>query len=149
MKKEIFVLVLIFTFISCSSNDQKVERIIEDGVEVIINHIKPSKIKGESSNLKLEEELVIDLENKEFEDLGLAHPEHIDADSEGNIYLVDRTQSLDYFIYKFDKQGNFIASIGRRGQGPGEIPNLTFMGLNAQDEIWISSWGGRKIVVLG
>jgi len=148
MKKAIFALGIILTFINCSSNEPKVDRIVEDGVEIIQNHMEPYKIKGESSYLRLEEELTIDLENKEFEDLGLAHPEHIDADSNGNLYLVDRSQSLEYFIYKFDKQGNFIDSVGRRGQGPGELPNLTFMGLNAQDEIWISCWGGRKIVLL-
>lgn len=38
------------------------------------------------------------------------------VDSKGNIYLLD-----DERILKFDDKGKFVASIGKRGQGPGEF----------------------------
>lgn len=40
------------------------------------------------------------------------------TDSEGNIYVTD---AMDYSLKKFDKDGNFLAKTGRRGQGPGEF----------------------------
>ena len=39
-------------------------------------------------------------------------------DSEGNTYFFDRVQSR---IEKFDSHGAYVRSIGRRGEGPGEI----------------------------
>jgi hypothetical protein len=40
------------------------------------------------------------------------------TDSDGNIYVSDK---LEYTIKKFDRNGNLINKVGKRGQGPGEF----------------------------
>jgi len=40
------------------------------------------------------------------------------TDYEGNIYVSDK---LEYAIKKFDRDGNLINKVGKRGQGPGEF----------------------------
>ncbi|MCK4978806.1 MAG: 6-bladed beta-propeller, partial [Candidatus Delongbacteria bacterium] len=41
-----------------------------------------------------------------------------DIDKEGNIYVVDIKSSS---LKKFDKDGNFVTQLGRKGNGPGEF----------------------------
>jgi hypothetical protein len=51
---------------------------------------------------------------------GVEFLEAFDActDSDGNIYVSDK---LEYTIKKFDRNGNLINKVGKRGQGPGEF----------------------------
>jgi len=62
----LILLMVLFSFSSCGPGEDKVERIIEGGVEVVINHIDPYVLGGEPSRLVLEEQFVIDLENENF-----------------------------------------------------------------------------------
>jgi hypothetical protein len=131
-------------FISCVQKQEKVERIIEDGVEVVVNHIEPYKIKGEPSTFNLEEEFIIDTEKDEITDIGLVDIDNFDVDSEGNIFLSGR-RNKENFIFKFDKNGHFVTSFGRRGQGPGEISNVMLLIVTDLDEIAIS--GVTKVLI--
>ncbi len=61
--KKVRFFVLIILFISCGGREQdKAERTVENGVEVILNHIEPYKIPGEPTTFKLEEIFTIDTE---------------------------------------------------------------------------------------
>ncbi len=146
MRRVACLICAIGLLICCGPKQPEVERIIEDGVEVVINHLEPYEIKGEPSNLVLEEELRIDFESEEYADLGFAQPKEVDADSEGNVYLYDGDRPSEFFIVKFDREGNFKKEIGRKGQGPGEIQSLVHMRVNAKDEIIITDYGNKKIV---
>jgi hypothetical protein len=44
---------------------------MEDGVEIVLNHIETYKMKGERSSFLLEEVLLVDMESKEIEETGL------------------------------------------------------------------------------
>ncbi len=56
MKKLSMVLplALILCFMVGCQRQEQVERFMEDGVEVIVNHLEPYKLRGEPSNLILE-----------------------------------------------------------------------------------------------
>ena len=45
------------------------ERYVEDGVEVIVNHLEPYKIPGELTTLAFEDEIVVKLEIHMFTSL--------------------------------------------------------------------------------
>jgi hypothetical protein len=92
---------------------------MEDGLEVVINHLEPYAIKGESSSFALENVFSIDTENEEMAEIGLVEMSDFNIDSNGNIYIMLR-QTSGNFIYKFDNRGKFITSFCRHGQGPGE-----------------------------
>ena len=60
MKNLIYLLAISILFIHCSTRSDKVEKLIEQGVEVIINHLEPYIIEGEPTLLTLEKEFSID-----------------------------------------------------------------------------------------
>jgi len=99
---------------------QNIDRAVEDGVEIVSNHLEPYKIKGEPTSLILERQFSIDTEQDDIVEKGLVDIETFDVDSEGNIYLI-RWRSNQNYIYKFDKTGRYLLSFLRQGQGPGEI----------------------------
>lgn len=120
MKKTVLFILMLFLLIHCRPKQDEIERTMENGVEVVVNHLEPYKIKGDPSILHLEEEFVIDTEKDEIAQLGLTDIWNIDVDSEKNIYLL-HLQSKENCIFKFNKEGQFISSFGRKGQGPGEV----------------------------
>lgn len=147
--KKIIYLALIFTLLlSCVPKQEKVDKTIEDGVEVVLNHLEPYKIKGEPSNLLLEEELLIDTESKEIEETGLVDIGYFDIDSEGNIYVANivSTEPEYKLVLKFDRKGKFISSFGRKGQGPGEVQSVSYFGIDSQDKIIISDRRNKKVL---
>jgi hypothetical protein len=127
------VLLLCFTF-SCQKQDQ-VERFMEDGVEVVINHLEPYKLRGEPTNLILEKVLSINTERDDLAEIGLTGIRSFVVDSEGNIFMIS-PKSKENFIFKFDGKGNYVHSFCRLGQGPGEMPYAPLiLDINGQDEI--------------
>ena len=143
MRKQIcFILVLSLFFFS-GTQQKKVEKYKEDGVEVVVNRLKPYKVKGGPSNLYLDEKFRIDTERDEFAEIGFTDIYGFDVDSKGNIYCcVDHPP--DYILYKFDNNGRFVKGFIKVGQGPGEVTNFTGTDININDEIEIhQSRGGR------
>jgi len=126
MKKLIYLVLILSLFIFCAPQQEKVERIIEDGVEIIVNHIEPYKIKGEPSTFTLEEEFVIDLERDDIAEIGLTELQDFAVDSSGNIYFSD-SNSKENLIFKFDAHGNHLKSFCLKGQGPGELTGAPMM----------------------
>lgn len=66
-------------------------------------------------------EFIVDLSiGEEGDDVNymFSAPRHIDADSQGNIYVLD---SREFTVKKYDSQGKPVKNIGRFGQGPGEL----------------------------
>lgn len=136
MKVKIVSLALfISTFLvtlSCTQNETlwkgKIE--YENGIEVINNPINPIYKKE-----------VFSLE----EDLSIKQPEGIDqyifseissiaVDDIGGIFILDRKEAN---VKIFDKEGTFIRTIGKRGQGPGEMTNPYQIFITAQGEIMV------------
>jgi hypothetical protein len=133
-------------FISCRTKLDKIEKTIEDGVEVVINRLEPYKIKGEPSHLRFEEELRIDFEEEEFLELGIKDLRQFEVDPEGNIFGIDWYPSSGCFIYKFDQKGNCIKKFGRRGQGPGEIQTLSIITTTKDGKIVVTDSRNMKLL---
>jgi hypothetical protein len=139
------MIILSLSIYYCGPKQDEVERIIEDGVEVVINHLEPYKIDGEFSTLTLIEEFAIDTEKNDVAAIGLTDLAHFDIDSEGSIYCFDETSNKN-FIFKFDKNGRFITSFGTKGQGPGELNRPYHLGLNEQEQIVVTDYLARKLL---
>jgi len=88
MKKLILLILFLSFFFYCGPRQEKVEKIMEDGVEVVFNHLEPYKIKGEPSQLSLEEEFIMDFERNDLAGLRIEGTAGFDVDSEGNIYCI-------------------------------------------------------------
>ncbi|MGB9774705.1 MAG: NHL repeat-containing protein [Bacteroidota bacterium] len=63
----------------------------------------------------------------------IAEASDIAVDEEGTVYIADR---LLHQVIVYDRMGKFIRTFGRRGKGPGEFENPTY----------ISYWNGRIAV---
>lgn len=130
----------------CAPSPYAIDKIIEDGVEVVLNHIDPYDIKGEPSNLSIKERFVIDLEDEHLASLGLTDVYGFDVNSEGDIYFfrppLSQTGDL---VFRFNCHGEFVSSFLPRGDGPGEIQFPSYQKINHQDELPVTDTARSKI----
>lgn len=135
---------LLFFMAACSNKEAKIEKKKVDGVEIILNRIEPYEIKGEAYDFDLEEEMVISEDRNDLVGLGMRSMGEFVVDSDRNIYIIG-WKNLDNFIFKFNKNGSFITSFGRRGQGPGELEMPMWPGI-AGGKLYLTD-RGKKIVI--
>jgi hypothetical protein len=143
-KKIKFIPIVLFLsalviLVSCQQKNTKWKGTIEeeDGVKVVKNPDEP--LYGEIQ-LDLEEDLSIGREDDE--NYMFYSARNIALDSDENIYVLD---SGNHRIQKFDKDGRFLQTIGKKGQGPGEFENPGDFFLDEQDSIYVLD--SRKIKV--
>jgi len=142
--------VLIFLFFSTSitfgSLDEqkakwkgKIE--FENGVKVIKNPSEP--LYGEIT-YELEEDLSIG--NEDDENYMFYRTVRIAVDAEENILVSD---SGNCRIQKYDKNGNYLQTIGGKGQGPGEFEESWGIHLDSEDNIYVGDSRRHNINVFG
>ncbi len=113
-----FFIAIIFIFVSCSKHKSQWQGTIGvvNGVTIVNN---PKEPMYSADVFNLEVDLIIG--NEEVEDESMFQDiQNMVVDEEGNIYVLD-TKALD--IKVFDRNGEFLRIIGRKGQGPGELQN--------------------------
>lgn len=147
MKKRISIslILLLFVFPALFCNCQrskaqwqgKIER--HNSVVVVKNPIDP--IYGEEI-FSLEEELSIGVKEGPKEYM-FSQVRDIDVDDDGNMYVLDQKESQ---IKMFDRNGRYLRTIGRRGQGPGELGSAYFLSLTAQRHLIVEDVRGRRMV---
>jgi hypothetical protein len=130
---------------SCKAKQSQVDKNVENGVEVVINHVEPYRVKGQPSELSLEKVLTIDLERDDLAEAGMGTAGEWDADDDGKIYVVG-FKNRENFIYCFDHEGYMLDSFGRRGQGPGELLGPSLSGVYGR-EVVLSDFLGMRYVV--
>lgn len=127
-------------FISCKHQKDEWQGTIEevDGVTVIKNPIEP--IYGQDVCF-IEEELSIG-EAEGREEYMFSQLEDVGVDDEENIYILDFKEA---HINVFDRNGEYLRTIGRLGQGPGEIQRPLNFDISPQNEIIINDRGARSL----
>lgn len=134
----------LFLFSFCSPQE-KVDRIYEEGVEVVLNHQEPYKIGGISS-FSLEETFKIDTENEKTENLGLFDIKSFIVNTKGKIFILRNVKGKGDFIFKFDESGEFVKSFAPPGQGPGELQVPQFIAVDSENNILITDAARRKLI---
>jgi len=122
MKTKIAFITLVFfiaasmLLVSCGQQKAKWKGTIEeqDGVIIVKNPAEPIYT---NDVFRLEEDLTID-NVEEDEEFTFQDIMHLAVDDDENIYASD---SKAAFIKVFDKSGNYLRTIGKKGQGPGEF----------------------------
>ena len=66
----------------------------------------------------------------------------IAVNDDENIYVGDYRES---HIKVFDKKGKFIQTIGKRGQGPGEIARINFIQITGNNDLMVFDQTSRRI----
>lgn len=139
-RSTVYVVLLLLLTTSLSFS-QKIET--EDGIRLVHNE-KTGKW-GKQPNVSLEYISNIgDLESED-ENVLFYMPSDVAIDKEGNVYVLD---SGNHRIQKFDPDGNFLATFGRRGQGPGEFQYPQSLDLDPDGNLYVSDSGNQKIQIL-
>ena len=133
--------VLIIFFLFCSKTEKfDVQTTIEEGVKIISN---PSSPRDGIVEYVLEEDLSIGIEDGD-ENYMFFRASDIDVDGEGNIYVLDSGNNR---IQVYDRDGNHIHTIGKKGQGPGEMENAFRMSLAQNGAIGIVDSGNMRVTL--
>ena len=127
----------------CSSNESKVSRFFENGIEVLLNR---NISQDELNPLTLERVFSIDIENKDILDFGLTDIWGFDVSPDGNIFVYNPPGSQGNLFFRFDKSGAPLLSFGKKGQGPGEIQWPRYQKIIRNNEISVLDRGGQKIL---
>jgi len=127
-------------FFSCGEKGAEWKGTIEemDGIKVVINPNEP--LYGELI-FDLEEDLSIG--NEKDENYMFFRIRDIQIDKDGNFYVLE---SGNVRVQKFDRDGNYVCTIGRKGQGPGEL-QMPSQVIIDEREGTIGIKDGRKVVV--
>jgi hypothetical protein len=116
MKKPLASLLIVFVplVIAAAAAAQKVETV--DGVRVVRNE-KGGRW-GQSPKTALELVRKIGDVDTEDEHVAFNYPTDVVVDKDGAIYVLDAGNTR---IQKFGPDGKYLATLGRKGQGPGEF----------------------------
>jgi hypothetical protein len=134
--------VLCITLLSCQNAAEGWQGTIEetDGVTVVKNPRQP--LYGEGV-FQIEEELAIGAAEGP-EEYMFQSIRDMTVDEKGRIYVSDRKAG---HIKVYDKRGEYIQTVGEKGQGPGEfmLPNRAF--IKNGKELWIYDDGRRAFLI--
>jgi DNA-binding beta-propeller fold protein YncE len=147
MKKTFWLAILIIVIGGCGRQETLVEKVVEDGIEVVLNGSVPYNLPDIQSPARLEEEWVIDLEDEGVSGIGLYHLDTFAVDAEGNIYVLSLRSEKNH-IFKFSLDGKFDKSFGMQGQGPGELARPNAVTLTPDQEILVTDPINAKLVYL-
>lgn len=138
----VFILFVFLCSFCCAKKEAPTHRAeIIDGITVVQNlRINPE---AAYKDLAFTEDLTIGVEEGEA-DYMLYSPEDIDADLEGNIYILDLRDAL---VKKYDSQGVFTKDIGRRGTGPGEFDHPSDLEIDSFNRIIVADPYQRRFEI--
>lgn len=134
----LFVLAVTILITSCGKKSDSFREEQVNGVTHYINSDTPA---DPSAKLELKKIFTISSENQTDTTAYMKRPMSITEDSSGNIFILD---IMSMSVKKFDNEGNFVTSIGRSGQGPGELYYPSFAYIN-NDTLSVFSAPSRKI----
>jgi len=120
--------------VSCSTQKTEWKGTIgkEAGVSVVCNPGEPYF--GELT-LDLAEDLSVGSE--EDDNYLFYRVRAIAVDDENNIYVVDMG---NYRVQEFDKNGRYLRTIGRKGQGPGEFSGPVGLAIDSQHNLYVKEY---------
>ena len=90
------------------------------------------------------EELVIGNDEDASDEYLFTYPELVRTDSKGYIYVQDRRRAD---VRVFDESGQFVTTVGKRGEGPGEMREIVGMHVDSRDRLIVADRISRRFTV--
>ena len=136
-----FFILMISILISCGKSDEPYTIEMKDGVNYIHNH---APLWGDTLEVEIEFVQKIGDFDTEDDNYLLFHPKDVARDKSGNIYVLD---AGNYRIQKYDSNGKFISTFGRKGEGPGEIMTPVSIEIDSNDKLHLADSRNNRIQV--
>ena len=92
----------------------------------------------------LHEQLIIGDDEEAPSEYLLGSPEIVRTDSQGNIYVKD-ARSADVRV--FDANGRYVTTVGKRGEGPGELQEVFGMHVDGDDRVIVADRTSRRLTI--
>jgi len=144
MKKSVVLIALLCICLSifCSGQEGNFSVEVIEGVRHVHNYAPQW---GDEPKIALEFVQKIGELDTEDENFQLYKSNDVAVDVDGNIYILD---AGNYRIQKYDPEGEFLTSFGRKGQGPGEFERPLSLALDSSGNMYIADQGKNRVVVL-
>jgi hypothetical protein len=113
----------------------------QSAVVIVSNPKTPVPPAGERKKLVFTKELRIGQKEGD-ENTTFGEDVAFNTDQEGNFYVTDWDKKR---ILKFSPSGEYLLTIGRQGQGPGEFQNLSIARFDSHGEIYVTDIAARRI----
>jgi len=110
-------------------------------VKIISNPKTTSPKDGKKIRIVFEEELPIGVEEGD-ENYMFGGRVYFNTDDEGNFYVTDWDRKR---IQKFDTQGKYLLTMGRKGQGPGEFKNVWLPRFDKNKNLYVTDISNHRI----
>jgi sugar lactone lactonase YvrE len=123
------------------SSGQKIETV--GGVRVV--HNPKGSIWGKVAQVTLVPVRTLGDVNAPNENEAFFLPANIVVDAASNLYVLD---SGNHRIQKFNPAGKYLATFGRKGQGPGEFYYPSWLDIDSQGYLYVSDPNNQRIQVL-
>jgi len=141
INREIMCFLILFSLFFSVSSSQEIET--KDGIRFIHNTKK--SLKNSSINISIELVHTLGDINTTDENLAFYLPEDIVFDEKGNIYILD---SGNHRIQKFNSDHEYITTIGRQGQGPGEFYLPASLDIDKDNFLYVSDPHNKRIQII-
>ncbi|MDH5467898.1 MAG: 6-bladed beta-propeller [Candidatus Aminicenantes bacterium] len=134
---------VLILFNACGQQTSARQRTIKevDGVTIVMNPREPL---NPELRIIFEEDLTIGVEDG-VENYMFGNQVFMNTDDEGNIYVTDWDRKS---VRKYDPNGNFLQSIGRPGQGPGEFQDISEVRFDSEGNIYLNDVKSQRISFL-
>jgi hypothetical protein len=119
---------------------QKIKTV--DGVTIVSNGKKPNRVEGQPGKISLEEELMIGDGSDPEESFSQVSAFVVGPD--GAVFALDMKEQK---IKVFDPAGKFLRSIGKPGQGPGELGMASGIQITGDGTLMVSDAINRRLAL--
>jgi len=138
----IFAILMIF-FLNSTGHPlyQETKSEQQNGVTIISNPKTPRPENGIPIRLVFKEELSIGVKEGD-ENYMFGNDVAFNTDNKGNFYVTDWDRRR---IQKFDSEGNYLLTIGKKGQGPGDFQNISKVRFDPDGNLYVVDIVNRRI----
>ncbi|KPK93239.1 hypothetical protein AMJ80_06060 [bacterium SM23_31] len=136
----VICIIILLNLASCGKDESSTFKIIDE-IKYIQNR---APLWGDEPKIKLELIQRIGDVDSLGDNYHFFRPTDVVVDEEENIYVLDYG---DCRIQKYDSKGKHLATIGRRGQGPGDFLSPRCMNIAGDSNIYILDSGNRKVQI--
>jgi sugar lactone lactonase YvrE len=133
-------LLILLVVVAVPADNQKIETV--DGVRFV--HNKKGGEWGNHPRISIELIRTIGDVNTADENLAFDNPLNMAVDDAGNIYILD---SGNQRVQKFSPEGKYVATFGRKGQGPGDLSRPGCIDLDKRGYVYVLDGDIKKIQV--